>query len=140
MDKVAFYGGVVVLVVGLLVWVLRPNQSPGKSEIDLFGVKATFDTPAFAVMVIGLALMLFSPRFPTYFGSPASEPIKKIVCTGEKEENCPGAHDIFYLCGYFGADHQIADGICKGLKSGYVRTKTTDGNMCGYALIEVTCN
>jgi hypothetical protein len=139
MDKVAFYGGMIILLVGLLVWVLRPNQSPGKSEINLLGIKATFDTPAFAVMIIGLALMLVSPRFPGYFASPGSEPIKKVVCTGEKEENCPGAHDIFYLCGYFGTDQQIAAGICEGLKAGYVRTKTTGGGMCGYALIEVMC-
>jgi hypothetical protein len=139
MDKVAFYGGVVIIAVGLLVWVLRPNRSPGKSEIDLFGVKFRFDTPAFAVMVIGIALMLFSPRFPAYFGSAAPAPIKKVVCTGEKEENCPGVHDIFYRCGYFGSDQQIAQGICSGLKSGYLRLKTTGGNMCGYALIEVTC-
>jgi hypothetical protein len=139
MNKVAFYAGLIVLLVGLVVWILRPNQSPGKSEISLFGAKFTFDTPAFAVMVIGLALMLFSPTFPYDWGSPPPTPIKKIVCTGQIEANCPGAHDIFYLCGYFGSDQQIADGICTGLKSGYVRTKTTDGNKCGYSLIEVTC-
>jgi hypothetical protein len=139
MNRVAFYAGLAVMLVGLIVWLLRPNQSPGKNEIELFGAKFSFDTPAFAVMIIGLALMLFSTRFPTYL-APEPEPIKKIVCTGEKEGNCPGAHDIFYLCGYFGSDQQIAEGICKGLKSGYVRTKTTDGNKCGYSLIEVTCH
>jgi hypothetical protein len=138
MNRIAFYGGFIILLVGLVVWILRPNQSAGKSEISLFGAKFTFDTPAFAVMVIGLALMLFSTRFPDAFG-PSPEPIKKIVCTGEKEQNCPGAHDIFYLCGYFGTDQQIADDICRGRNSSHIRTNTTDGGRCGYALIEVTC-
>jgi predicted RND superfamily exporter protein len=66
-------------------------------------------------------------------------PTTKIVCTGEIEGNCPGAHDIFYTCGYFGSDQQIADGICKGIKTGVLRLKTVAGNMCGYALIQVTC-
>jgi hypothetical protein len=140
MNKVAFYGGLILLVVGLLVWIFRPNQSPQKSEIDLFGAKFKFDTPAFAVMIIGLALMVFSPKFPEYFTSSPPALVKKIVCTGEKEENCPGVHELFFLCGYFGTDQQIAESICESDKPGHVRLKTTDGNRCGYSLIEVTCH
>jgi len=66
-------------------------------------------------------------------------PITKIACTGEIEGNCPGAHDIFYTCGYFGSDQQIADGVCKGIKTGVLRLKTVGGNKCGYALIQITC-
>jgi hypothetical protein len=66
--------------------------------------------------------------------------VMKTVCTGEFENNCPGpSHDIFYTCGYFGSDKQIAENICEGIKEGHVRLKTVGGNKCGYALIEVTC-
>jgi hypothetical protein len=68
-----------------------------------------------------------------------AEPIKKIVCTGAYERNCPGVHDIFYECGYFGPDEVIAQNVCRGIKIGAVRLKTVSGNRCGYALIEVTC-
>jgi len=139
MDKVAFYGGVLVVVIGLLVWIIRPNQAVGKSEIALFGMKFVFDTPAFAVMIIGIALMLLSPRLPPYLVSATPEPIKKVVCIGQNENNCPGKHDIFYACGYFGTDQQIAEGICKSPKPGFVRTNTTSDGHCGYGLIEVTC-
>src|ERR1700730_17797986 len=137
MNKVAFYAGLILMVVGLLVWIARPNQMAGRYEFSLFGAKFVFDTPAFAVMLIGLALMLFSPRFPDYFTGPSPDPVKKIVCTGAVEAHCPGGHDIFYTCGYFGSDQQIAEGICKGLKSGHVRLKTVGGDHCGYSLIEV---
>jgi hypothetical protein len=94
MNRVAFYAGLAVMLVGLIVWLLRPNQSPGKNEIELFGAKFSFDTPAFAVMIIGLALMLFSPRFPIPL-APEPEPIKKIVCTGEREETVPALMTSF---------------------------------------------
>jgi hypothetical protein len=139
MNKVAFYLGLMVLVLGLIVWIIRPHRSPGKSTIKFLGFEFSFDTPAFTVMVLGIVLMVLSPNFPDYFGSPPTAPIKKIVCTGEHEENCPGTHDIYYYCGFFGSDKDIADGVCKGIKAGYVRLKTVSGNKCGYSLIEVTC-
>lgn len=65
-------------------------------------------------------------------------PEMKIACTGEFEGSCPGPrHDLFYTCGYFGTDQQIADGICEGAK--YRRLKTVKGNNCGYSLIEILC-
>jgi hypothetical protein len=134
-DQVAFYAGLLITVIGLLVWVVRPNSAAGKSEIQFLGFKFSFDVPAFAVMIIGIVLMVLSPRF--YTEPPPT--IKKIVCTGENENNCPGAHDIFYTCGYFGSDEEIAEKICTGIKAGHVRLKTVGGNRCGYALIEVTC-
>ena len=84
MNKVAFYSGLILLVIGLLIWIVRPHQSSQRNEINLFGARFTFDTPAFAVMAIGLALMMFSPTFPETLGSLPPTPIKKIVCTGEK--------------------------------------------------------
>ena len=138
-DSIVFYLGIVVLFVGLGVWVRRPNSAPGRFEIEIAGVRVSFDVAAFAVMLIGVFLMWLSPVFRPM--QPVLPPvIKKIVCTGEKEENCPGpSHDIFLTCGYFGADQEIAKGICTGIKAGVVRLKTVGGNMCGYSLIEVTC-
>jgi hypothetical protein len=139
MNRVSFYGGLLVLLVGLLVWILRPSQSPGRFEAEFFGARFSFDTPAIAVMIIGLAMMFYRPRFPEVVAPPPPERVKKIVCTGEKEENCPGPHDIFYTCGYFGTDKEIADKVCKGIKLGVLRLQTVPGNKCGYSLIEVTC-
>ena len=137
-DQVAFYAGLLITIAGLIVWIVRPNSAAGKSEIQFLGFKFSFDVPAFAVMIIGIVLMVLKSRF--YIEPPApSPPIKKIVCTGEYENNCPGTHDIFYTCGYFGSDEEIAKKICTGLQAGYVRLKTVGGNHCGYSLIEVTC-
>jgi hypothetical protein len=140
-EQVAFYAGLLIIVVGLIVWVVRPNNAAGKSEIQFLGFKFSFDVPAFAVMIIGIVLMVLSPRFhiapPPPHPPPA--PVKKIVCTGEYENNCPGTHDIFYTCGYFGSDEEIAKKICADVEAGHVRLKTVGGNHCGYALIEVTC-
>jgi hypothetical protein len=76
MNRVAFYGGLIVLLVGFLVWIVRPNQAQGKTQIEFFGAKFSFDTPAFGAMVIGLALMLYSPRFPEYF-APSPGPSER---------------------------------------------------------------
>lgn len=131
---VAFYAGLLITAIGLNVWIFRPNSAAGKSEIQFLGFKFSFDIPAFGVMIIGIVLMLLSPRFH----AEASQ-IKKIVCTGEYENNCPGTHDIFYTCGYFGSDEEIAKNICAGIKAGHIRLKTVGGNHCGYSLIEVSC-
>jgi hypothetical protein len=96
MNRIAFYGGFIILLVGLVVWILRPNQSAGKSEISLFGAKFTFDTPAFAVMVIGLALMLFSTRFPDAFG-PSPEQSKKSYAQGKRSKIAQGP-TTFSIC------------------------------------------
>jgi hypothetical protein len=137
MNRVAFYVGLIVFVIGLIVWIVRPQKSSGRSTIKFLGFEFSLDTPAFVVMVLGIVLMVLSQGFPENLGPP---PVKKIVCTGEHEENCPGAHDIYYYCGFFGTDKEIADNICKGIKAGYVRLKTVSGNKCGYSLIEVTCS
>ena len=61
------------------------------------------------------------------------------VCTGEFEANCAGAHDVFYMCGYFGSDDEIAKKLCPDQPSRAIRLNTKGGNKCGYSLIEVTC-
>jgi hypothetical protein len=72
--------------------------------------------------------------------SPRPQSYTKIACTGEYERNCPGSHDLFYECDYFGPDDQIASQVCRGAPSKAVRLKTVSGNRCGYSLIEITCN
>ena len=155
MNRVAFYGGLIVLVVGLVVWIARPDRSSNASTIKFFGIELSSGVPAFVVMALGIVLMVLSLQFPTYLAPPPTpppapapspspapprpDPIKKIVCTGQYERNCPGSHDLFYTCGYFGTDEQIAAGVCAGIRAGALRLKTVGGNMCGYALIEVTC-
>jgi hypothetical protein len=67
--------------------------------------------------------------------------MKKVVCTGEFESNCAGAHDIFLTCSA-PAIPEIARNTCTGLGrtvSGVLRTNMKGGNKCGYDLIEVTC-
>jgi hypothetical protein len=136
MNRVTFYGGLIVLAVGLIVWIARPNYLPGASTIKFFGIELSSGVPAFIVMALGIVMMVLSLQFPATFAPP---PIKKIVCTGEHEQNCPGVHDLFYTCGYFGSDQQIAERVCSGIKAGALRLKTVGGNMCGYSLIEVSC-
>jgi hypothetical protein len=121
MNKVAFYAGLIVLAVGLGIWILRPNESPSRTAIKFLGFEFSFDKPAFAVMVIGIALMILSSKLP------APAPITKVVCTGESEQNCPGSHDMFFSCGNFGSDDQIADNVCNGIRSGVLRLKTVGG-------------
>jgi len=137
-EEIAFYAGLFITIVGLSVWVVRPNNVPGRSEIGFLGFTFTFDVAAFAVMIIGIILMVLSPRFYVE-PEPEPGPIKKIVCTGQYEDNCPGKHDIFYTCGYFWSDEQIAKKVCSDAKAGHTRLKTIGGNNCGYAMIEVTC-
>ena len=144
-EQVAFYAGLAIVVVGLVFWAIRPNGATGRAEIEFAGAKFSLDVPALAVMIIGIALMLLSPGVrplapaPAPASAPPPPPIKKIVCTGQYEGNCPGAHDIFYTCGYYGSDTEIAAKVCQGIKAGALRLKTVGGNKCGYALIEVTC-
>jgi len=72
--------------------------------------------------------------------APTPKRFKTIVCTGEYERNCPGPHNVFYTCGYFGTDDEIAVRVCAKGPPKTLRIKTVGGNKCGYALIEVTCD
>jgi TIR domain len=84
-----------------------------------------------AVVALGWGWVQQSSRPASY---------NKIACTGEYERNCPGSHDLFYECDYYGSDDQIASQVCKGAPSKAVRLKTVSGNRCGYSLIEIACN
>ena len=140
MSRVAFYVGAGVFLIGLIVWIVRPDKS--RITIKALGMEISLGAPAFVVMVLGIVLTVLSQSFPVSLAPPPPPPapIKKVVCTGQFESTCPGAHDVYYTCGYFGSDKEIADNLRKGIKAGVVRLKTVDGNMYGYALIEVTCS
>jgi hypothetical protein len=68
------------------------------------------------------------------------ETFKVIVCTGQNESSCAGPHNVFYTCGYYGTDEEIAAKVCQNGPPKVLRLHTKSGNRCGYALIEVTCN
>ena len=72
-----------------------------------------------------------------YLAGLHKQPYTKIACIGQFEGNCPGPHDFFYTCGYFGPDEQIAAGICQPSQAR--RIKTVSGDKCGYGLVEITC-
>jgi hypothetical protein len=68
-NRVAFYSGVVLIAIGVVYWVLRPSSPAQKNTIILpGGFKFEFNTPAFAIIVLGIVLMLISPQFPEAVG------------------------------------------------------------------------
>lgn len=136
-ESVAFYTGLVITFVGLIVWVIRPNDALGKAQVEFLNTKLSIDVPALAVMVIGIPLMLLSPRL--HVEPPKVELVKKTICTGEHEENCPGAHDMYFYCYTMPAEDQLSQQICRKANAHFLKLKTVSGNRCGYALIEATC-
>jgi hypothetical protein len=64
---------------------------------------------------------------------------RRVVCVGEYEPNCAGAHDVFMGCGS-GSDSEIGTNLClPATLQSAKRLHTKGGNRCGYSLIEVTC-
>jgi hypothetical protein len=139
--------GLLIAIFGAGVWAFRPPAGAGKSTIKFLGFEVTLDVPALGVMALGVVLVLVgtttlpSPTSSTTVppSPPTPAQFKKTVCTGEYEASCAGPHDIFYTCGSFGSDDEIAAKVCQ-VPSKALRLNTRGGNHCGYALIEVTCN
>jgi hypothetical protein len=60
MNQIAFYGGLVLVVVGLLLWIFR-GGSPERNIIKLpGGIEFELNTPAFVVMAFGVVLVIIS--------------------------------------------------------------------------------
>jgi hypothetical protein len=60
MNEIAFYGGLVLVVVGLLLWVFRVG-SPERNIIKLpGGIEFELNTLAFVVMAFGVVLVIIS--------------------------------------------------------------------------------
>ncbi|UCI21365.1 hypothetical protein FJ970_10580 [Mesorhizobium sp. B2-1-8] len=79
MSRVAFYGGVVLIFVGVVYWILRPSSPAQKNIIKLpGGFEFELNTPSFALIVFGIMLMLISQQFPEWVGPkppPDSPPV-----------------------------------------------------------------
>lgn len=69
MNRVAFYGGVLLIVIGVVYWIARPSSRAQKNVIKLpGGFEFELNTPSFALIVFGIALMLISQQFPEWVG------------------------------------------------------------------------
>jgi hypothetical protein len=64
MNQVSFYGGVILLIVGLCILIFAHKGPTAESSLEIFGFKFRSRVPAFVVMAFGIVLMLISTRFP----------------------------------------------------------------------------
>jgi len=67
MNQVSFYGGIILLVLGLCILVFARTVPTAESRIEILGFRFRSRVPAFVVMAFGIVLMLFSTRFPEQF-------------------------------------------------------------------------
>ena len=73
MSQIAFYAGVLLIFAGFAVWVWRPNQPGQQNEMKFLGFTFALNTPALAVMVIGIVIMLIGLK-------PISSPPINFMC------------------------------------------------------------
>jgi hypothetical protein len=66
MNKIAFFGGLVLILLGLCIWFFRPSKTAHRNSVRAFGMEFDFTTPEFIIMAFGLLLMLLSPKFPSH--------------------------------------------------------------------------
>jgi hypothetical protein len=71
MNRVSFYLGVALIIVGLATWYLRPLNQAGKFKISMGGLAIDVDVPAFFIVAIGVVLMYISTNFSNSFEPPA---------------------------------------------------------------------
>jgi hypothetical protein len=68
MNQVSFYGGLVLIVIGLGLIVFgnraRGSKEESDSEIEIIGFRFRSKVPGAVVMAFGVVLMLISTRFP----------------------------------------------------------------------------
>jgi hypothetical protein len=83
-EQDCFLYGLSVFILGMIVWIIRPRSRSGRNAIKFAGMEFSLGTPESVVMVLGVLLMVLSPAFPDYFGSPPVKPL--VVCTGEFED------------------------------------------------------
>ena len=141
-EDVAFYAGLAITIIGLIVWIVRPSTAPGKSAFEFpGGLKLSLDVPALGVMVIGIVLTVLSSNFHVEASPPPPPPppSKKIVCFAEEESECD-EHEIFTSCRTGMEMKGIAKLMCgDALKSSYsilkIRTNVEEGH-CYASLID----
>ncbi len=77
MNRISFYFGVALVIVGLATWYLRPVGQPGKFKISTGFFTIEVDIPAFFVVSIGVLLMYMSKDLPAYM-SPSGPPVPEL--------------------------------------------------------------
>jgi hypothetical protein len=75
-NQVALFVGVCVIVLGALVWIFRPKEPNAENTIKLpGGFEFTLNTPAIAVMALGILLVLIGTMYPNTPSPPPAEPV-----------------------------------------------------------------
>jgi hypothetical protein len=75
-NQVALFVGVGVIVLGALVWVFRPQEPNAENTIKWpGGFEFTLNTPAIAVMALGIVLVLIGTMYPNTPSPPIAEPV-----------------------------------------------------------------
>lgn len=64
MSQIAFFAGILLIFAGFAVWVWRPNWPGQINTIKFLGFEFAMNTPALAVMVIGIVIMLIGLNPP----------------------------------------------------------------------------
>jgi hypothetical protein len=80
-NQVALFAGVGVILLGALVWAFRPPQ-PG-------GFEFTLNTPAIAVIALGIVLVLIGTMYSNTPSPPASEPARPTTSPTQSSNPAP---------------------------------------------------
>jgi hypothetical protein len=70
MSQIALYAGVILIFAGFAVWVWRPDSAAQSNTMKFAGFEFALNTPALAVMAIGIVVMivgLYAPSQPINF-------------------------------------------------------------------------
>jgi hypothetical protein len=82
MAQTAFFVGIALVAIGVVVWIFRPGQV-SQFTIDMFGLRITVDSAALAVIACGIALVWISTKVPP---EPA-----RVVKSSEEKTVAPSA-------------------------------------------------
>ena len=154
-NQTALYAGVLLIVLGAIVWTFKKPGSPEQNVIrGPGGFEFSLNTPPLAVIALGIVLVLIAmiysgnvpaPPSPAPIAAPPSPeptvPLKKVACIGQSEDRCGLLHAIFYRCGEWDPDSgRVAKDLCEGGPIDIRVISQKLGDMCGYALVEITCH
>lgn len=73
MTYVAFYGGLLLIVAGLALWILRRDRT-SQISIKIFDFEVQLDSAALTIMAFGLALIFLSTKIPPVPPAPPPPP------------------------------------------------------------------
>jgi hypothetical protein len=112
---------------GYICSATKSSDSTASVVVTVDGLEGTRSKLTFATFMV--------PSLGTQQPTPTSK-VAGVVCTGEYERNCTGAHALFVACG------QSVDNAIRARFCGRYTLKplsSVGGNRCGYGLIEVSC-